>query len=126
RPLVLRLLPNRLRTAVWTRLFRPAGERWYPLYRAASLKFAPTVTMDLVPGDVISDCIAFTGVYELKLSRHLLRLASHGGTMIDVGAHLGYFSLLWAGTNRANRCVAVEPSPRNIELLNRNVARNGV
>lgn len=125
RPLVLRLLPNRLRVAAWARLFRPVSERWYSLYRGAPLRFAPNVTMELTPGDVISDCIAFTGIYELTLSRHLVRLAREGGTMIDVGAHLGYFSLLWAAANRANRCFAFEASPRNIERLKRNVARNG-
>jgi FkbM family methyltransferase len=74
---------------------------------------------------VISDSIAFTGFYELVLSRHLLTLARKGGTMVDVGAHVGYFTLLWAAANRANRCFAFEPSPRNIERLKRNVARNG-
>lgn len=125
RPLVLRLLPDRLCLAAFARLFRPVNERWYPLYRDAPLRFAPNVTMDLAAGDVISDYIAFTGLYELKLSRHLLRLARTGGTMIDVGAHLGYFSLLWVAANRANNCLSFEPSPRNIERLKGNVARNG-
>ncbi len=125
RPFLLRLLPDRLRVVAWARLFHPVNERWYSLYSGAPLRLVPNVTMELTPGDVISDCIAFTGVYELKLSRHLLGLAREGGTMIDVGAHLGYFSLLWAAANRANRCFAFEASPRNIERLKRNVARNG-
>ncbi len=126
RPLVLRLLPDRLRVAAWSRLYRPASERWHPLYRAASLKLAPRITMDLVPGDLISDCIAFTGVYDLELSRHLLQFVGRGEVMIDVGANLGYFSLLWAAANPASRCFAFEASPRTIDLLKRNVARNGL
>jgi FkbM family methyltransferase len=81
--------------------------------------------MELIPGDVISDSIAFTGVYELPLSRRLFRLARRGGTLIEVGANLGYFTLLWAAADPANRVFAFEASPRNVELLTRNVARNG-
>jgi FkbM family methyltransferase len=81
--------------------------------------------MELIPGDVISDSIAFTGVYELPLSRRLFRLARRGGTLIEVGANLGYFTLLWAAANPANRVFAFEAAPRNVELLTRNVARNG-
>jgi FkbM family methyltransferase len=81
--------------------------------------------MELVPGDVISDCIAFTGIWELTLTRHLLRLARRGGTMIEVGANLGYFSLLWAAAHPDNHCLAFEASPRNVGLLAQNVARNG-
>jgi FkbM family methyltransferase len=125
RPLLLRLLPDRLRLAAWARLYRPPAPRWRPLYQAAPLRFAPDVSMELIPGDVISDSIAFTGVWELQLSRHVLRLARAGGTLIEVGANLGYFTLLWAAANPANRAFAFEASPRNVELLSRNVARNG-
>jgi FkbM family methyltransferase len=45
--------------------------------------------------------------------------------MIDVGANLGYFSLLWVAANPANKCIAFEASPRNIDLLTRNVTGNG-
>jgi FkbM family methyltransferase len=82
--------------------------------------------MRLLPGDVISDSIAFTGIYELALSRRLCSLARRGGTMIDVGANLGYFSLLWAAAGPDNRCVAFEASPRNVNLLRENVSRNGM
>jgi FkbM family methyltransferase len=81
--------------------------------------------MDLVPGDVISDCIAFTDVYEPRVSRRVLDLAKVGGLFVDVGANLGYFALLWAASNPYNRCLAFEASPRNVELLRRNVSRNG-
>jgi len=97
-----------------------------PLYESATLRYANNVIMDLVPGDVISDCIAFTGIYELALTRRVSELARQGGTMIEVGANLGYFALLWASSNPKNRCTAFEASPRNIEILRRNVSRNGI
>ncbi|MCP9929783.1 FkbM family methyltransferase [Cyanobium sp. AMD-g] len=82
--------------------------------------------MDLVPGDLISDIIAFTGVYESRLTQRVARLAQRGGILVDVGANLGYFSLLWAALNKENRCVAFEASPRNIPILNRNIRQNGL
>jgi FkbM family methyltransferase len=82
--------------------------------------------MELVPGDVISDCIAFTGVYELTLTRRVVQLAKKGGTLVDIGANLGYFAILWAAARSENRCIAFEPSPRNIDILRRNVHRNGL
>jgi FkbM family methyltransferase len=80
--------------------------------------------MDLVPGDIISDCIAFTGVYEPVLTRRLIQLARRGGLLVDVGANLGYFALLWVASNPLNKCVAFEASPRNVEILRRNVRQN--
>jgi len=79
---------------------------------------------ELVPGDVISDCIAFTGSYEDELSRYVRDAAIRGGRFVDVGANMGYFTLLWASANPANRVVAVEASPRNVRILKGNVARN--
>jgi len=95
------------------------------LYEEASLSFAPGAVMELMPGDVISDSIALAGVYELELTRRLIRLARRPGMLVDVGANLGYFSLLWTAANPGNRAVAFEASPRNVELLRKNVAMNG-
>jgi len=81
--------------------------------------------MDLVPGDSLSDSIAFTGLYEYDLSRRVAELGRKGGMMVDVGANLGYFSLLWASSRFGNKSIAIEASPRNLDLLLRNVALNG-
>jgi FkbM family methyltransferase len=48
-----------------------------------------------------------------------------GGTLIDVGAHVGLISIPVA--RRANvRCIAFEPAPLNAACLRRNVERHGV
>jgi FkbM family methyltransferase len=126
RPLVLRLLPDRLRNSVAARFYRQQATRWLPLYERASLRFAPACTMELVPGDLVSDSIAFTGFHELGLSRHIVRTARRGGLLVDVGANLGYFSILWTSALPDNRCAAVEASPRNLGLLRRNLEHNGL
>lgn len=124
RPWVLRVLPDRLSIAVWSRFYRGKHSDWPLLYQAASLRYAPSMEMTLVAGDIISDTIAFTGLYEPLLTRRVVTLSRQGGTMIEVGANLGYFSLLWAAGNSSNKCIAFEPSPRNIELLRKNAAHN--
>jgi FkbM family methyltransferase len=118
------MLPPRLRATAWCRLYWPTKERYHGLFDDAPLHFAPNVRMRLVPGDAISDSIAFTGIYDLPLTRMLLGLAREGGQLIDVGANLGYFSLIWAAANPQNSVIAFEPSPRNQDLLNQNVERN--
>ena len=111
--------------SAWSRIYRGNHARWLQLYKAASLRYAPSVVMELVPGDHISDLIAFTGTYELSLTHRIAGLARRGGTFIDVGANLGYYSLLWAAMNRENKVIAFEASPRNIDILRRNISRNG-
>ncbi len=124
-PLKIELYLDDLRMAAYDRLY---GGKRFPdplLYRQAKLRYAPGVKMELLPGDIISKCIACTGVYELPLTRRVTELGRKGGTFIDVGANLGYFSLLWAAAKPGNKCIAFEPSPRNIDILRRNVSRNG-
>jgi FkbM family methyltransferase len=46
-----------------------------------------------------------------------------GGLVLDIGAHLGYFSLLAA--RRGARAIAFEPNPATLPYLRRNLADNG-
>jgi FkbM family methyltransferase len=122
-----RWLPPRLRERAYYRYYHRRHARWRPLFSAARLFYAPRVRMfDLVPGDVISGCIAFTGFYERELSERIVRLAQSGGVLVDVGANLGYFSLLWCASHPSARAVAFEASPRNVALFRQNVERNGL
>lgn len=78
---------------------------------------APSIAMhDLIVGDVISGQIALTGFYEYELSKKIVNLgktSDRGGLLVDVGANLGYFSLLWLGADERNEAIAIEASPRN-------------
>jgi len=80
--------------------------------------------MDLHPSDVAHGMIALAGFYELQLTREIVHLARGGGTMIDVGANAGYFSLLWSGTRAENKAFAFEPVARNLGFLQTNVKAN--
>jgi FkbM family methyltransferase len=81
---------------------------------------------NLSPGDVIGDYLAFTGIYELESSRRIIELGRAGGTLIDVGANMGYFSLLFAQAHPNNRVHAFEASPQIAARLRANVAAAGL
>ena len=125
RPFLMRHLPLRLRVPVFYRLHASSAASRPDLFERAPLALEPGVCLDLVPTDVAHGPIAWTGVYELVLSRRLHALARSGGLLVDVGANYGYFTCLWASASPRNRVVAFEASPRNTDGLRRNVEANG-
>jgi FkbM family methyltransferase len=62
-------------------------------------------------------------------SRQLVALLgaqlTRGGTLLDVGAHVGLISIAVAARSRAH-CIAFEPAPDNAACLARNVVRHGL
>lgn len=83
---------------------------------------------DLVPSDYISQCVAFLGVFEPKLSACVRSIGAEGAgkLLVDVGANMGYFSLIWLAANPENRVVAFEPNRRNLDLLQSNFQKNSL
>jgi FkbM family methyltransferase len=66
-----------------------------------------------------------TGEYESETSRLIQRLLRPGDTMIDVGANIGYFTILGSrAVGVRGRVVAFEPMPHVRERLDRNIALN--
>ena len=45
---------------------------------------------------------------------------------MDVGANMGYFSLLWAGLNPRGHVIAFEAASRNINLATHNIEESGL
>lgn len=58
-----------------------------------------------------------------RLLRLMHRLIRPGQTLLDLGAHIGSFTL--AAAKWGGRVIAVEADPRNVELLEASVRRNG-
>jgi FkbM family methyltransferase len=75
---------------------------------------------------VIRPILETTGVWETAETEYMRRMLRPGMTVVDVGAHCGYFTLL-ASTlvGNSGRVIAFEPSPASFELLAANVWRNG-
>lgn len=80
-----------------------------------------------VRADFIQRRIAFFGLFEPNLTYFLAAALKPGDVFIDVGANIGYFTLLAAGkVGPAGKVHAIEASPGTYELLMANLRRNGV
>lgn len=75
--------------------------------------------------EVIAHGILAYGHYEPEETKLLKDIVTPGMTMLDVGANLGYFSLL-VSKQLADQCkiYSFEPDPHNAGLLRRNVELN--
>jgi FkbM family methyltransferase len=71
-------------------------------------------------GDVISEIIWQTGVYDLALSEVVWRLLDPGEPALDVGANIGYVSSLMSARNC--RVTSFEPHPELFRELESNAA----
>ena len=83
--------------------------------------------MELDLHDWIPQEIYLTGAFEPGCSNLLSALLKPGDTVIDVGANIGYVSLLAATlVGSQGRVLAIEPNPEVRAQLERNLARNGL
>jgi FkbM family methyltransferase len=77
------------------------------------------------PNDLIQRMILHFGVWEPDVSRVIERSLGAGDVFVDVGANIGYHSLLALSRVRpGGRVVAIEASPRTFALLQANLALN--
>jgi len=53
-------------------------------------------------------------------------VSARPGTVVDIGAHIGLFSVFAARKLHARRIISVEPDPANFELLSKNISANHV
>lgn len=76
--------------------------------------------------EIITPILRETGVWEAVETAWLRSVLAPDQTFVDVGAHVGYFSVLaWPLVQPGGRVIALEPERRNHDLLARNLARNG-
>ena len=93
--------------------------------RSSAAPFVSTLGRDLGAArflcdlsDLISREVCLTGCYEPPVTRLLQRRLNRGGSMVDVGANWGYFSLLAAAAvGREGRVISLEPDPRQFAAL---------
>jgi FkbM family methyltransferase len=94
----------------------------------------PVVEVETVAGPLllprqdrmITSVLRRYGVWEPAETSYLQAVLRPGQTFVDVGAHVGYFSVLAAKrVGPTGAMIAIEPEPRNLDLLRRNIVRNG-
>jgi FkbM family methyltransferase len=74
----------------------------------------------------VGHTLARTGSYEPDVSATLRAVLGQGATFVDIGANIGWFSLLGASlVGAGGRVVAIEPNPRNVALLRQSAKDNG-
>jgi FkbM family methyltransferase len=77
--------------------------------------------------DIIQQYIYYFGVWEPHITAFISRRLTSGDTFVDVGANIGYYSLLASRlVGASGTVVAIEASPRIFSKLRANLALNGV
>ena len=75
--------------------------------------------------DWLGQYVYLTGICEPPTAALFAHLVKPGNTMLDVGANVGFFSLLCAGlTGSSGRVIPFEPIPSVRESLRANIALN--
>lgn len=66
-----------------------------------------------------------TGYYEPITTLVAAELVADADTFIDVGANIGFYTLMLSAAKPGLRVVSFEPNPKNFELLRENIRLNG-
>ena len=78
--------------------------------------------MNVVLPEVVSAQIRRFGYFEENVAFFIINNCSNGDTVIDIGSHFGFFSLLMSeivGDNGSVHCF--EPTPSTFSILNKNI-----
>lgn len=128
-PCLLRLVRAGVRLLPWGRplvggWFSPPFARRGP-YLASFDGGSLVFTTDLA--DCMSRYVFFDGSWEPVTTAVFIQMVRPGQVILDVGAHLGYFSLLAGRRNPPpGRIIAFEPDPTHAARLRENISRNGI
>jgi FkbM family methyltransferase len=94
-------------------------------FEPAWTQTGPGTKMLLDPYDMVSLRILETGQWEPESGRAVAGHLSPGATFIDVGAHIGYYSLQASRVVGASgHILAIEPNPQTLPKLRDNIAAN--
>jgi FkbM family methyltransferase len=127
--LLFRRLVGRKTYAKSVRYLLEAGRDVFILDK--DLKFATTVTpygfaiMVSVRDSVVGRSMVEKGRYESHFTDHFCSCLAPETRFLDVGANIGYYSLLAASRCPAGRVYSFEPDANNYDLLEKSVAYNG-
>src|ERR1017187_6461792 len=101
--------PRVLLPAVW-----PVTPVWYQV--------ETEIKMHLDPDDLVSRTILETGEWEPTSWEAMRQHLGRGATFIDVGAHIGYYSLKAAPVvGPSGHVIAIEPNPETLRELEANI-----
>lgn len=81
--------------------------------------------MYVMTTDYIGQGIIGSGDYEPHVTSAVVSILKKGDVFLDLGANLGYFSLLAANlVGNSGKVIAFEPNPQNLQLIYASIFRN--
>ena len=81
--------------------------------------------MQIMPNDLIGRHIYLTGEFDRSTVEILCDFAENGDTLLDIGANIGYVSACFLKNVRDSKVIAIEPQPKVLDLLRRNLQQFG-
>ncbi len=120
--MVVKILPKQLRMTVF-RVHNKLLKICTGKVHIARAYFGSLFVCDL--DDIIQNYIFYFGVWEPMISHVTEKLLRNGDVYVDVGANIGYDSLLASNcVGGSGKVVSIEASPTIYSLLSNNIARN--
>jgi FkbM family methyltransferase len=95
--------------------------------RALNLDVTPPITLflDTRADKIISPFIETHGIWEPTETAIVQRVIKKGDTVLDVGANIGYYAVLFSRlVGKEGKVVAFEPDVQNFAILERNLRTN--
>ncbi len=126
---------SKLALRLSAKVLAPRKPHWLLRQMAADLNYRIAVDTRLGNGmkirvvwtDVIGYSIAVDGYYDIPTVRVIQELLKAGMTFVDVGAHVGQYSLLASGlVGKEGAVHSFEPEPEVFNLLRHNILINGL
>jgi FkbM family methyltransferase len=81
--------------------------------------------LTVLADDLIGRHIALSGKFDRSPVEQLLRWASPGDVLVDVGANIGYVSGCFLKNVPGGKVICIEPQPGVVDLLRNNLAQFG-
>lgn len=82
--------------------------------------------MWLTPYEHQQQQLLWYGAYDAHITRYLLKNLKGGDTFLDIGANIGYYSLVAGTIDPGVRVIAIEPVRSNFEKLKTHLEKNGI
>jgi FkbM family methyltransferase len=114
-----------IKTRYWLKRFINNKSAVINRFDSVTIQLKYAGKMELYPGDYI-DTWLYTGAdFEPHIVRLFLKFLEPGDHVLDIGANIGYFSLIASGlVGEGGKVYAFEPSPLNLERLRKNIQLN--
>lgn len=103
------------------KLLRRRLARWGLLGGRISTELFFGCDMEIVLPEVVSEVLYCYGMFDAEVTNMILQAVQPGDVVLDVGAHFGYFTLLFSHmVGDSGRVLSFEPTPSTFKVLGRN------